>query len=150
MPVSILNGVALPLCSMTATEGEIWLALIEKACAKVFQGYSELAQLHVLEILKTFTPTPQMFLNHDRVHPEDVWKQVIEQTGGSMVFASSGTEQSKESAHTNGAMLFAIVKALEVYDSYSGKKEKILKIRDMGEKLDWTGDWSASSGKWSP
>ena len=25
----------------------------------------------------------------------------------------------------------------------------MLKIRDMGEKLDWTGDWSAASVKWS-
>lgn len=24
-----------------------------------------------------------------------------------------------------------------------------MKLRDMGEKLDWTGDWSSQSPKWS-
>jgi hypothetical protein len=43
-----------------------------------------------------------------------------------------------------------VIKALEVYDPRSGQKEKLLKVRDMSEKLDWTGDWSASSAKWSP
>jgi len=47
-------------------------------------------------------------------------------------------------------MLFAVVRAIEVYDPITGSKEKLLKVRDMGEKLDWTGDWSASSVKWSP
>jgi hypothetical protein len=46
-------------------------------------------------------------------------------------------------------MLFAVVKSLEVFDPITGSKEKLLKVRDMGEKLDWTGDWSASSAKWS-
>jgi len=46
-------------------------------------------------------------------------------------------------------MLFAVVRAVEVYDPITGSKEKLLKVRDMGEKLDWTGDWSASSAKWS-
>lgn len=36
------KGGALPLCAMTATEGELWLAILEKACAKVYQGYTKL------------------------------------------------------------------------------------------------------------
>ena len=36
VPASAFGGMMSPLCAMTATEGELWLALLEKACAKVF------------------------------------------------------------------------------------------------------------------
>jgi len=39
---------------------------------------------------------------------------------------------------------------VEVFDPVNGKKERLLRLRDMAEKLDWTGDWSASSSKWTP
>jgi hypothetical protein len=37
-----VTGEGMPLCAMTSSEGEIWLALLEKGCAKVFQGYDNL------------------------------------------------------------------------------------------------------------
>lgn len=67
-----------------------------------------------------------------------------------LVFSSNGSEASREDGHTTGAALFAIVKVLEVYDPLTGVKERLLKLRDMSEKLDWTGDWSVTSSKWSP
>jgi len=45
--------------------------------------------------------------------------------------------------------MFAVLKATEVFDPITGKKDRLLKLRDMGEKLDWTGDWSSQSAKWS-
>jgi Calpain family cysteine protease len=47
-------------------------------------------------------------------------------------------------------MLFGVSKALEIYDPLTGVKERLLKLRDLSEKLDWTGDWGATSTKWGP
>jgi hypothetical protein len=66
------------------------------------------------------------------------------------MFASNGTETSRDQGHTTGASLFAIQKVVEVYDPVTGNKEKVLRVRDMAEKLEWTGDWSAGSAKWNP
>lgn len=67
-----------------------------------------------------------------------------------MIFASSGSEQGRESGHSTGSKIFAVVKVAEVYDPASGVKERLLMIKDLSEKLDWTGDWSHASPKWSP
>jgi Calpain family cysteine protease len=37
--VPCMKGNQTLLCSLTATEGELWLPILEKACAKIFQGY---------------------------------------------------------------------------------------------------------------
>ena len=80
VPTAVLGGLPNPLCSMTATDGEIWLALIEKACAKVFLGYERLAELHALDIIRVFTPAPQVFINHDKQQPEEVWGIIYSQS----------------------------------------------------------------------
>lgn len=41
------------------------------------------------------------------------------------------------------------MKSYEVFDPSTGAKERLIKIRDMSEKLDWTGDWSVNSPKWT-
>lgn len=46
-------------------------------------------------------------------------------------------------------MIFVVCKALEIFDPITGAKERLVKLRDLGERLDWTGDWSAFSPKWS-
>jgi hypothetical protein len=153
--VPCLKSNQLPLCSLTATEGELWLPILEKACAKLFQGYDKLMGLHTLDIIKALTTVPQVFIDHDRVSADDIWKSISANSsvsGGlnSLIFASNGTETSKDQGHTLAAALFAIQKVVEVFDPVNGNKERVLRIRDMGEKLDWTGDWSAGSSKWSP
>ena len=153
--VPCLKSNQTPLCTLTATEGEVWLSILEKACAKVFQGYDKLMGLHTLDIIKAITTVPHVFIDHDKVSAEDIWKNIQSNStvsGGlnSLIFASNGTESSKEKGHTLGAALFAIQKVVEVFDPVNGNKERVLRLRDMGEKLDWTGDWSASSTKWSP
>jgi hypothetical protein len=46
---------------------------LEKACAKVFQGYDNLSKLHILDVMRVLTPAPQHFINHDKVEKSDVW-----------------------------------------------------------------------------
>ncbi len=52
------GGNQTPLSTLSASEGEIWLPILEKACAKVFQGYDNLMQLHTLEVIKAITTVP--------------------------------------------------------------------------------------------
>ena len=52
-----------------------------------------------------------------------------------MIFASSGSEQGRESGHSTGSKIFAVVKVAEVYDPASGVKERLLMIKDLSEKL---------------
>jgi len=114
-----------------------------------------LYHLHTLDIIKAITSVPQLFIDHDSVGAEDIWKSIHSNSnisGGlnSLIFASNGKENAKDKGHTTAASLFAIQKVVEVFDPVNGNKERVIRLRDMGEKLDWTGDWSASSSKWSP
>ena len=81
------------------------------------------------------TPAPQLFLNHDKLSPDEVWTAIKHNNSNNnaLLFSSNGTEKGKEQGHSMGAMVFAVARAVEVFDPVTGAKERLLKMRDMAE-----------------
>jgi hypothetical protein len=154
VPAAEIRGKLQPMCCMTGLQDEAWLAILEKACAKVFQGYQNLGKRHVLQYLRLMVPAPQAFLSHDFVDKETIWKEIFNHSTSaphaleSLIVASSGQESSAEEAHSPGAILCQVVKAVQTTDD-AGRAHRLLLLRDMSERILWTGSWSAESPVWT-
>lgn len=55
-----------------------WLALVEKAWAKVCGSYEKTRGIHTLEVLKYLTNTSTVMLHHDLKEPDEIWRCITE------------------------------------------------------------------------
>lgn len=63
------------------------------------------------------------------------------------MFASSGQEKSTAEGHTQGAQVFLIYDSVELPIT-KDNKVRLIRMRDLNDKTEWTGDWSEKSDKW--
>ncbi|CDW85682.1 calpain-like protein [Stylonychia lemnae] len=127
-----------------------WISLLEKAWAKVCGSYEKSAHIHTLEVLKYLTNVPTQMLHHDYSEPDEIWKVLCEHIkSGSMIFSSSGNERSISETHSNGAQIFSICDAFEIIIPNTDQKVKLVKMKDLSNQTDWTGEWSSRSNIWS-
>ena len=64
------------------------------------------------------------------------------------MFASSGQEKSTGEGHSQGAQIFAIYDSVELPLSQN-TTVRLIRMRDLNDKTEWTGDWSEKSDKWT-
>eukprot|EP00347_Sterkiella_histriomuscorum_P003203 403365197 len=126
-----------------------WLALIEKAWAKLCGSYEKISNLHTLEVLKYFTNCPNKLLHHDLIEPEEIWRNIEENIKNKgLIFASSGVEKSMNEQHSQGAHILAINDAFQFTLPNTDQKVRILKMKDLNNITEWLGDWGEKSDKW--
>ncbi|THU94561.1 cysteine proteinase [Dendrothele bispora CBS 962.96] len=137
----------------SATQGETWVPLIEKAYAKLYGSYAALVGGDASEAIEdltggvsTFIPTRDIF-DTDRFWNEELLKVNIDRLFGCTYEALSGVRSGNWSSQVHGLVgnySYSVVRAAEV----NGKRFVVVRGPASGQ-TGWTGPWSDGSKEWT-
>lgn len=161
-----------------AARSQLWVSLVEKACAKLYGSYEALESGTTDEALATLTGYPCERLetrSARRAHrhsargsdveprgvgaelsdPEMLWARLLSfHDAGFLLSASVGGTDPGENAAAEAMGLLAdhAYSLLRVVatPTAGGGFARLVMLRNPWGKLEWKGDWSDSSALWSP
>ncbi|THU81095.1 cysteine proteinase [Dendrothele bispora CBS 962.96] len=135
----------------SATQGETWAPLIEKAYAKLHGSYAALRGGEAGEAMEdltggisTFIPTRDIF-DIDRFWNEELRKANVNRLFGCVFQGLSGARSGNWSSQIFGLFgnhAYSVLRAVEV----NGKRFVI--VRNPWGNSEWTGPWSDGSKEW--
>ena len=151
----------LPCFAYSRDMGEIWAMLVEKAWAKLHGSYSMVRLGSCASAMPHLTGAPSSRLDHDYIDDLDqFWFKVSEASSRKYVItgstfendyindrADSNVPRSKKSGLISGHS-YSILSTHQF--KHQGSKVKLLKLRDPHGSMEWDGDWSDTSDKWTP
>ena len=128
-----------------------WLPLLEKAFAKEYGSYFNLESIKTEEVFSMLTGCSVYTIDNDC---DNYWNEIrlAYENSFSIVASAGDTTGSMELLIEVGLMPYCNYTILEVHeleieDNYI---EKLIKIRNnLGNIVDWTGDWSHFSNHWN-
>jgi len=125
---------------------EIWVPLAHKAWAKACGSFQRAQECSFQECLQAFTGAPVTYLRHDFTKKEDIAMRIREGIHhGAIVIGHNGHEQDEfEKATGNNVFEIGRIEDVEAHQT------KIIGIRDDQRRVDWKGEWSKHSEKWTP
>ncbi|THU76891.1 cysteine proteinase [Dendrothele bispora CBS 962.96] len=138
----------------SATQGETWVPLIEKAYAKLHGSYAALNGGQACEAIEdltggisTFIPTRDIF-DIDRFWNEELRKANVDRLFGCTYQGLSGARSgdywhSPEIFGLLGDHAYSVLRAVEV----NGKRFVV--VRNPWGRSEWTGPWSDGSKEWT-
>ncbi|CAG9328628.1 unnamed protein product [Blepharisma stoltei] len=136
-------------CFSKASGNELWVPLLEKAWAKVLGSYERVESGNSVDAFRDLTGAPTQQYKLD----ETSWDKISEGTEkGFIMCAQAGSTKASqrllESMGLVGAHAYAIIQSAEV-ETADGKV-KLVELRNPWSTLEWKGDWSDHSDKWTP
>lgn len=143
-----------PLFARSADRGELWVALLEKAYAKLHGSYFALDGGSIAEALVDLTggsclklsrrdPKVQAACDSGEFWDDlQLWSDRRCVMGASRAAAGSATEEDTG----NGILANHAYAILQVRTVHSG--ERMVQLRNPWGMKEWTGDWSDASPKW--
>ncbi|KAJ7230260.1 hypothetical protein GGX14DRAFT_410281 [Mycena pura] len=135
----------------SATEGETWVPLIEKAYAKLHGDYASLSGGEACEAISSgahvHTVAPQDILDVDAFWTNELLRANKDRLFGCAFDALSGTRSGEWDATINGlhgSHAYSVLRAVEV------KGKRFVVVRNPWGESEWTGPWSDGSKEWTP
>ena len=132
-----------------SVSNEIWVSLLEKAYAKVYRGYQNIVTgcyEHALHDL-TGAPYQRHRLEQD---PMEVWTALGKyMEKGYLLGAYMKNKKKEEKAAESAGYVYSVLDIRELTLPSTGATVRLIKLRNVWKKWEWTGDWSASSNKWT-
>uniref|UniRef100_A0A2P2I930 Calpain family cysteine protease containing protein n=2 Tax=Hirondellea gigas TaxID=1518452 RepID=A0A2P2I930_9CRUS len=150
LPIDQLTG---EMYGVRTRSGQLWVALLEKAFAKLHGSYQHLTSGECHHALQDMTGYPAFLWNHPRDHPQ-FWEKLVNRLQNNAQMLTAAID-SKLQGHETGRMY---AKGLLCDHAYSvlGAKEhhsrniRLVLIRNPWGKKIWNGDWSTDSNLWTP
>ncbi|KAF8166078.1 hypothetical protein K438DRAFT_264337 [Mycena galopus ATCC 62051] len=136
----------------SATEGETWVPLIEKAYAKLHEDYSALNWGKACEAIEDLTGGVSSFIPcKDILDVDKFWKDELVKANTDRLFgcafrALDGTRSGDWDAKIDGLIgrhAYSVLFAKEV------KGKRFVVVRNPWGKSEWTGPWSDGSKEWT-
>lgn len=122
---------------------ETWLPLIEKAYAKAHGDYFAIEGGSASEGIEDLTGGVAVVINpEDIMDKERFWKEQLSQVNEKYLFGG-GTQPTSSKGFVGGH-------AYTVLRTYEDGDLKLLKLRNPWGEVEWEGDWSDGSKKWTP
>lgn len=143
---------------------ELWVLLLEKAFAKLHRSYMNIESGNCSYALRVLTGAPTKSIrtqNHNgqgQVYNDKLYDQLVyalKFDNGFIVTASSLEEEYvnfESIQESTGLVPSHAYSVLGIYDLVQEDQKKVvlLKLRNPWGKVEWKGDWSAASKKWTP
>mgnify|MGYP000859612373 FL=1 len=149
IPTKISGAKTVPAFAHSTT-GEGWVALLEKAYAKVHGNYKAIENGWPEEALRDLTGAPYEVVFREQ-DTEKVWKTICEAKKSKFLVACCSpavAEDSKDKPKFAPGFAFSVLDAREV-TSIRGK-ERIICVRNVWNPFEWDGDWGPNSSLWPP
>lgn len=133
----------------TSLNKDLWALILEKAYAKLFGNYQCLDVGDIRHSLVDFTGCPVFTFRltdaeiQALVNSGDLWQLLVEWKRQKFLIAA-GTKNFQEEKELLEDHAYGVLRAVEVDD------DKILNLRNPWGEVDWEGDWSPKSSKWTP
>ncbi|KAF7371262.1 Calpain catalytic domain-containing protein [Mycena sanguinolenta] len=137
----------------SATEGETWIPLMEKAYAKLHGDYAALVGGEACEAIEDLTGAVSSFipckdiLDIDKFWTEELLKANKDRLFGCAYNALDGTRSGDWNATISGLHgnhAYSVLRAVEV------KGKRFVVVRNPWGESEWTGPWSDGSKEWTP
>ncbi len=145
----------LPCFAYSSQMGEIWAMIIEKAWAKLHGTYCMIRKGSTLSALPHMTGAASQRFDHNYISDlDDFWSTVSEAHGKKYVITGSTNETDMPTA-SSGSRRSCIVSghSYSILSTHafkqSGQKVKLLRLRNPQGSMEWQGDWSDKSDKWT-
>jgi calpain-15 len=131
------------LCFSQTLGGEVWVSVLEKVWAKVKGSYENTELCSISDCLRDLTGAPARVLFCNKI----LWEEVVTSISKNYIICASASSNSSsqkllESMGLIGSLAYAVLRVAEVPD-------KIVKLRNPWSKVEWNGDWSDKSAKWT-
>lgn len=137
------NSPHMPLFSKPKGK-ELWAILIEKAWAKLFQGYMKIEAGVVSKALEYLTGAPSFFFSLEDQSDDEVWKNLkLADLKKYVIGAGSREDVSQEETGIVPGHAYTVVSVHEV------EGHQLLRIRNPWGEFEWKGDFSDSSPLWT-
>ena len=127
---------------------EIWVLLIEKAWAKINGGYSNIIGGSPREALKALTNFANETLQCNECSPDEIYNKIeLALKYQSIVCATTSNNNTNQDKGLLPNHAYTLLDAKIV--KKKKKEYRLIKIRNPWGFMEWNGDWSDLSKKWS-
>eukprot|EP01038_Epipyxis_sp_PR26KG_P006609 gene6609-9076_t len=140
---------------------ELWVLLMEKAFAKLCGSYEAIKAGYAYEAMMDLTGAPYKSFRFEdadvqqKIQSGSLWQYLVDydkqnfvmsaSTPGEDVYTETGKRPGKEvTTGLVGGHAYTLIKV-----HTTKYKNKLVKLRNPWGQMEWTGDWSDTSSKWT-
>jgi calpain-15 len=133
---------------------ELWAMLLEKAYAKAYGSFMTIEGKggSPRDALRDLTGAPSYIKRHEKLTDDELWDFVhtAEQKNWIICTGTNATaiREEKNELGIQAGHAYSILDSVEVTTD-SGRKERIIQIRNPWGKTEWNGDWGDKSSLWT-
>jgi hypothetical protein len=131
----------------------IWPMILEKAWAKVNKNYENTIAGNSGEAFEFLTPAPIDIMYHE-AHKDIIFKKLKDADRNNWIMCTDITDIEDTDAGHLAEMGLVSNHAYSIIDTKEyddrGIKYQLLKLHNPYGTVEWTGDWSDSSDRWTP
>ena len=141
----------LAFCGINNKTKNIWPLILEKAWAKINSSYEDIIEGNISDIFYFLTPCPLKIYHHD-IKYNNLFEKIKNAVDNNFIVCTD-INSNKENQLLNKLGIlsnhaYKIIGYGTLLDS-NGNIYNLIKIYNKYEIINWIGDWSPGSAKWS-